>query len=764
MDVAPIDRPRFKSFVEPVVDPDDGLILLSEDHHAWMPQSIYAALAPLLDGTRDIEAVFAALADRHSTHAIFAALDDLRTRGYLADGSSATRAGTATSSARAADAFWEQAGVEPSQARRRLADTPVTLSVLGDLDGQRLAELLGAQGVRVAPDGRIQVVLTDDYLRPELHGVNAQSLASGAPWLLVKPVGIETWLGPAFTPGQSACWACLAHRLRWHRRVERYVAARAAGPLRVPQPHTPASQLAALADAATQIALWIGSGRPAPLADRVVSQNALTLARTVHTLVKRPQCPACGVATPADGSAAAPIELTPRAKTNRAAGGHRACGPDGVLAALERHVSPITGLVGTLQQGERAGPQNGRDWVTPTFSADHNFNDINDQRFILREGLRRRSGGKGTTVRQARISALAEALERHCGVYDGTEPTLRATFDELGEAAIHPNAAMGYSARQYAEREARNARAHKAHFVPEPFCRDVPLDWTPLWSLTHAHTRHLPTAICYFGYAGPDPVYGRADSNGCAAGAVLEEAILQGLLELVERDAVAIWWYNRLRRPAVDLASFDGAYHQALTDHYRALGREISVIDVTSDVAIPTFAALSRRTDTPSEDIIYGFGAHLDPNVALTRALTELNQSLEAVPLRGGTGAAQTYLGTDEAIAWWQGVTMAQSPYLVPNPNLAPTQYSTHADLSTDDIAADVALCVARLRSLGIEVLVLDQTRPDVGFPVVRVVAPGLRHFWARFGPGRLYDVPVREGWRAAPAAEADLNPFVIQF
>ena len=39
--------------------------------------------------------------------------------------------------------------------------------------------------------------------------------------------------------------------------------------------------------------------------------------------------------------------------------------------------------------------------------------------------------------------------------------------------------------------------------------------------------------------------------------------------------------------------------------------------------------------------------------------------------------------------------------------------------------------------------LVLNQTRPDIGLPVVKVIIPGLRHFWSRFGAGRLYDVPV---------------------
>lgn len=58
------------------------------------------------------------------------------------------------------------------------------------------------------------------------------------------------------------------------------------------------------------------------------------------------------------------------------------------------------------------------------------------------------------------------------------------------------------------------------------------------------------------------------------------------------------------------------------------------------------------------------------------------------------------------------------------------------------------------------EVLVLDQTRPDVKMPVVKVIVPGLRHFRARFAPGRLYDVPVQMGWQERSLAEEELNPF----
>ena len=58
--------------------------------------------------------------------------------------------------------------------------------------------------------------------------------------------------------------------------------------------------------------------------------------------------------------------------------------------------------------------------------------------------------------------------------------------------------------------------------------------------------------------------------------------------------------------------------------------------------------------------------------------------------------------------------------------------------------------------------LVLDQTRPDIGLKVVKVVVPGLRHFWRRLGPGRLYDIPVHMGWLETPLNEEMLNPISL--
>ena len=156
-----------------------------------------------------------------------------------------------------------------------------------------------------------------------------------------------------------------------------------------------------------------------------------------------------------------------------------------------------------------------------------------------------------------------------------------------------------------------------------------------------------------------------ADSNGCAAGNTLEEAILQGFFELVERDAFAIWWYNRLAVPGVDLESFGDDYLASAPEYYRRAGRDMWVLDVTSDLGIPAFVSLSRRTGADTEDIVYGAGAHADPRIAALRAVCELNQCLSWLPRPAGAASGPA-IDDPLALWWWKTARLEDHPYLSP--------------------------------------------------------------------------------------------------
>jgi oxazoline/thiazoline synthase len=192
---------------------------------------------------------------------------------------------------------------------------------------------------------------------------------------------------------------------------------------------------------------------------------------------------------------------------------------------------------------------------------------------------------------------------------------------------------------------------------------------------------------------------------------------------------------------------------------YAEIGREFWVLDLTSDLALPVCVAISRRTADPAEDIMMGFGAHLDARIALTRALTELNQFIPALLNIAPDGATRYMMGDAEAIRWWTTAKAESEPYLRPGRDQKPRKITGTRPRSGHDVGEMLAKVIDCIEGAGHEVMVLDQSRPDIDLSVVKVIAPGLCHFGARFPPGRLYDVPVRMGKLKAPLSEDELNP-----
>ena len=211
----------------------------------------------------------------------------------------------------------------------------------------------------------------------------------------------------------------------------------------------------------------------------------------------------------------------------------------------------------------------------------------------------------------------------------------------------------------------------------------------------------------------------------------------------MERDSVALWWYNQAWRPQVRLESFGDAYFQATVEFYRLLGRQIHVFDISADFPIPTFAATSSGKEG-NGDWLLGFGAHLEARIGIARAITEMNQSL----IRPNPGKIpRFYIGE-----------LPDDAFLEPCPSSAPKMRKDYSQLNSHDLREDLTTCLELARERGLEILVLDQTRADTGMPAVKVIVPGMRSWWARFAIGRLYQVPVEMGWQAIPLGEEQLN------
>ncbi len=748
-------RPQLKHCFRYEVIPSRGVILLSERGHFLLPGNVYVWLTPLLNGQHSVDEIFAYFRDQLTAAEVFQALTLLRSQGFLVDATPSMPPEQA--------AFWEMADGDVEAAVRCLQEITVSVASFGAIDPAPFQSMLASLGIHIGDNGERWVVLTDDYLRPELDVFNQEALTCHRSWMLVKPVGTELWVGPLFLPGETGCWACLAHRLRGARKVENYLQEKtgSAAPHPIPLAVLPSTFHTALSIAATETAKWVVCRRNEGLEGRIVTLDTLSLTKQTHVLVQRPQCPRCGDPQAFAAKQAAPLVLQSRRKVFTNESGYHGLTPEGTVKKLAHHVSPLTGIVHTLRP---TSTWTGENSLTPSYVTGHNFvyvskDDSLDLDF-LQASLQGSSSGKGKHPLQAKAGALCESIERYSGLFQGDEARLRARCKDLGTRAIHPNSCMLFSKQQFRNREQWNAGGLPSAWVPEPFDVDMEVEWSPVWSLTYDEPRYVPTAYCYYGYSRTHNTrFARADANGCAAGHSKEEAILQGFLELVERDSVALWWYNRLKKPAVNLSSFAEPYFQELQAYYQTLHRDLWVLDLTSDLDIPTFVAVSRRSDRKAEAIMFGFGAHLDSQIAILHALTELNLQL---PLLFSIASEDDdcSLSVDPRVtSWWKTATSENHPYLTPDEALAPRAQADYPRRWSDDFYVDVMTCVQSAKERGLETLVLDQTRPDTGLHVVKVFVPGLRHFWPRFGPGRLYDAPVQMGWLTEPSTEDQLNP-----
>jgi ribosomal protein S12 methylthiotransferase accessory factor len=728
--------PNFSVYVLP----SEVLCLYSEDRKFLLHGTLYCAIGALLAesprSARDIADVLEPYFPADQTNEAMKRLLDRRhlvSKANIANGAIA--------------AYWESLGLPLEEARKNLEHHKIKIHS-ADVDGEEeLSAALSALGARIVKRSpTVTVALTSDYLDDSLAEVNRRHLADQMPWALTQPSGIFPLVGPFFKPGQGPCWKCLADRMKRNREV-RGMIGRSETRLLIKSPlaKEPVGQ-GGIQLAAMEIAKAIATDFRTDLTNHIVSLDLTGSAIVRHYVSRRPQCSACGSQELRDiNRAPTPIEIRGGIKPVMTSGGYRTMSSRQTVARNRKHVSPLTGVVSRLERIESDLPLN------TSFSAKHNFSAPAETVHELREALSGSSFGKGATAEQGEASALMEAIERYSGVFQGDEIRFPRSFKDFkpGEA-IAANGVLCFSKAQFERGLSGATDPGDEPVSPFLFDTEKEMDWSPVWSLRDKCFRYLPTSILYFYYTGPGAPF-HADSNGCAAGNTLEEAIVQGFLELVERDSYAIWWYNRLRRPAVNLDRFNDSYARDLQVQLAATGKKVWILDITNDLGVPSYVAIAHWIKDGAEFIEFGSGSHFDPRIAMLRTLTELNQFLSIETMEGGVREQGSLDGISP-------LRIEDHPYLLPSEEEV-VEIDFNSEFSRLETDKQVAACLGVAKKHGMDFLVLDQTRPDIGVPVVRVVVPGMRHFYKRFGPGRLYDVPVKLGWLKKPVKEEELNP-----
>ncbi|GGZ21005.1 hypothetical protein GCM10010300_76060 [Streptomyces olivaceoviridis] len=312
------------------------------------------------------------------------------------------------------------------------------------------------------------------------------------------------------------------------------------------------------------------------------------------------------------------------------------------------------------------------------------------------------SQGKGISAMLARVSAAMEAIELWHAEHPRV-PTTTVTVERMEPALGYPLDALPLATR---------------HFIG-PDCR---FDWYPATRIDGQGASYVPASLlrldaCVTGRWTPAAF--RATSNGLASGNVLDEALLHGMYEVIERDASA-----RARRygtaEPVDLSTVDDAPARRLLELFEAAGVHVTVRALASPFRVPTFDVTITSPAFPTP--FGGAGTHLDVGVALSRALTEAAQS-RATAIAG----ARDDIGqTPYREAHFHSVNRSPAPPVAPVGARGGIDFTSIASVPLRSLSDETLHLAGRIESVtGRPPLYVDLTYPDIGIPVVHVVCPG---------------------------------------
>lgn len=722
----------------------------------------------LVDGKRSRHNIVEQLIADYESSAINAVLANLAYRFVLISAEHSVNKDLA--------AIWANIGITPRFYEQFLEGVLFTcVSLNGNAQHlEYLSEAMAGFSMKITDSiekSDVVLVLVDDYLQAELNEFNQLRLGDKKRWIPIKISGMQMMYGPIFAPeNDSSCLHCLTNNMRNNKEMRGFLEHNKPGSLAckieldlplLSKSHLPSILINVIKALITQSMPEQTPSLYKTINEYLISYDTSTNQLDTHFANKRPQCLSCGDKHLYDKNRdPKPVRLFDEAPNSVfTSGGMKATSAQQTLDKYQPLVSPLTGIISAI---EISSPPDDH-WMHVYWSGS-NLAIVNRNFRALTNSIRSKSAGKGRSKNQAKVSAMCEALERYSGVYNGDEIRKIAKFSDFkADDALRPNDLMLFSDAQYKNRDAVSRAGHRFYYLPaEDFDENTAVEWSPVWSISEQKFVWMMCYQLYFSYDPSDRAlnhnFANPDSNGAASGNTPAEAFVQGFMELVERDAYAIWWYNRLSYPEVDLASFNDPYlDQAITRYKNTYNRKLWVLDITNDFNIPVFVAISYRFDKQKQDICISAGAHFDPHIAALRAVCELNQYISAVLKSTDELGSYTYFDK-ECNDWWQNATLATDPYLLPDNKV---KKITKADypLVKRNLNEEVQACIDAVHKKGLKIMVLDQTRPDVGLPVMKVMVPGMRHFWARFAPGRLFDVPVTMGKLDKPLAEKDLNP-----
>ena len=310
--------------------------------------------------------------------------------------------------------------------------------------------------------------------------------------------------------------------------------------------------------------------------------------------------------------------------------------------------------------------------------------------------------GKGGTPQQSEASAVMELAERFSffSFVKDESNFFTETYENIKDRVL-PFEAIAKSVHDPCE----DPESLKKIFSM------LPLKWTWAYNLTRNEECLIPF----------DWFYTINEFNGPSAGNCVEEALLQGICEIVERHVSSLVSLNKITTPLIDINTITDELSKEMIGKYNREGIRLYLSDFSLDTGIPTVGALAYDPATfpGSSEIVWTAGTTPDPQKALSRALTEVAQ------LAGDFNSSSNYVASGLP----KFNTLEEAGYVINSSGAVSIE--ALPNLADNNIRVEIENCISALSKNGMEVFSINTTHKDLGIPAFYTIIPGA-HFRER--------------------------------
>jgi ribosomal protein S12 methylthiotransferase accessory factor len=446
-------------------------------------------------------------------------------------------------------------------------------------------------------------------------------------WMRVSFDGKLGYLGPLVVPGKSACFNCCELRLVTNSPNYEYELWRNKENIPVTNLNVPEIFADILSTICiSEVLRYLGREDKPTVVDRLILFDGGMMNLTKHRVISHPNCLLCNPPLQKKSSADVILNLNNRPTKNpllpfNKQYSKKSLTDNDLVKTLRELIDERTGIILEYERlFENLIVGSSHHFSTATCSRPLRINlkgnlnrPVNAENNLISPS----PSGSGISAKEAEIRTLMESIERYSNMVVDESDIIWASYSEIQKKAINPSDLGLYVEEQYI----RN------YLSCSKFSVDSRIPWIIGHSLSSGNDVFVPADFVFYPAIRNRPLV-LETSNGASSHTDVVQAVLNGLLEIIERDSFLTMWLNKISMPILNIRKIPIDVREPM-NIIRRLGMDVKLVDLTNDTQIPTIMAACynmKRNSYPS--LIVGSGSHLEPKRALIKAVLEMELGL----------------------------------------------------------------------------------------------------------------------------------------